>query len=274
MAIIYNFLFQIIFTVGVIAVFGLLIALCRRAFCKIVGDNAYKILIATGVIGTPIHELSHALMCVVFGHKIVEMKLFKPDSDGTLGYVKHSYNPKNLYHQIGNFFIGIAPILGGSGVLFLLMFLLVPGVFSDVSDQLKFMSLLSFNLFEASTYSASLQLFGDIVKEIFHYTNTGNFLWWIFIILSVMIASHMELSTADIKGGLVGLGFLAALLLVVDIILYFVSLSALEAVTGVMTSFSFIIIGFLAIAGIFSGIMVLIGLVVKGITGIVHKVKK
>ena len=65
-----NFIYQLVFTVGVIVVFGLIIALCRKAFYKIVGDNATKILLATGVVGTPIHELSHALMCVVFGHKI------------------------------------------------------------------------------------------------------------------------------------------------------------------------------------------------------------
>ena len=134
-----NFIYQLVFTVGVIVVFGLIIALCRKAFYKIVGDNATKILLATGVVGTPIHELSHALMCVVFGHKITEIKLYQPNStDGTLGYVNHTYNPKNLYHQIGNFFIGIAPILCGSGLLILLMFLMVNDVFTDVMAEIQF----------------------------------------------------------------------------------------------------------------------------------------
>ena len=243
MEILYNFLYQLIFTVGVIVVFGLLITLCRKAFYKIVGENASKIIIATGIIGTPVHELSHALMCVVFGHKVTEIKLYQPDSDGTLGYVNHSYNPRNLYHQIGNFFIGIAPILGGSGVIFLLMYLLVPSIFSEVVDELKFIPLISFNLFEASTYSASLQIFWDIVEDIFGFTNTGSILWWVFIVLSFMIASHMELSTSDIKGGFKGFLFIAALLLIADIIMYFVSMPALEATTSAMTSFSFIIIG-------------------------------
>lgn len=255
-------------------VFGLLITLCRMAFYKIVGENASKIIIATGIIGTPIHELSHALMCLVFGHKITEIKLYKPDSDGTLGYVKHSYNPKNLYHQVGNFFIGIAPIFGGSGVILLLMYLLVPGIFSEVTDELKFIPLISFNLFEASTYLASLQVFWDIVKDIFGFTNTGSILWWIFIVLSFMIASHMELSTADIKSGFKGFLFIAALLLIADIIMYFVSKPALEATTSAMASFSFIIIGFLAIAGIFAGITVLLAFVIKAVIAGIEKVKK
>lgn len=273
MEILYNFFYQLIFTVGVIVAFGLLITLCRKAFYKIVGENASKIIIATGIIGTPVHELSHAVMCVVFGHKIEEIKLYQPDSDGTLGYVKHSYNPRNLYHQIGNFFIGIAPILGGSGVIFLLMYLLVPGIFTEVTDELKFVSLISFNLFEASTYSASLQIFWDIVEVIFGFTNTGSILWWVFIVLSFMIASHMELSAADIKGGFKGFVFIAVLLLIADIIMYFVSMPALEATTGAMTSFSFVIIGFLAIAGIFAGITVLLAFVIKAIIQGISKIK-
>lgn len=272
MEIITNFLYQLVFTVGVIVAFGLIIALCRKAFYKIWGDKATKVLLATGIVGTPIHELSHALMCVIFGHKITEIKLYQPDSkDGTLGYVNHTYNPKNLYHQIGNFFIGMAPILCGSGVLILLMFLMVNDVFTDVMAEIQFVELLSTNFFEASTYEGYFQLFWDIVTDIFDFTNVGNVLWWLFMILALMISSHMELSTSDIKSGLKGFLFIAGLLLIADIILYFVSLPALETVTAAMTSFSLTIAGFLALSAVFSGIQVLLALGVKGITKIAKK---
>ncbi|MGN0819973.1 MAG: metalloprotease family protein [Christensenellaceae bacterium] len=272
MEIITNFLYQIIFTVGVIVAFGLLIALCRKAFCQIVGDNGTKILLITGVVGTPIHELSHALMCIIFGHKIVEMKLYQLNSDdGTLGYVNHTYNPKNLYHQIGNFFIGVAPILCGSGVLLLLMYLFVPSIFSEVMAEFQFIGLLSTDFFDLSTYAGYLDLFGEIVSDIFDFTNSGNILWWIFIVLALMISGHMELSTADIKSGFKGFLFMAGALLVTDIILYFVSISALESVTTAMTSFALYIASFLAISGVFSGVTVLIALAIKGVTKITKK---
>lgn len=272
MEILTNFLYQIVFTVGVIVAFGLLIALCRKAFCKIVGDNGTKILLITGAVGTPIHELSHALMCLIFGHKIVEMKLYQPNAeDGTLGYVNHSFNKRNLYHQIGNFFIGVAPILCGSGVLLGLMYLLVPDVYSEVMAELQFIGLLSTDFLDASTYAGYLDLFWEIITDIFDFTNSGNIFWWIFLILSLMISSHMELSVADIKGGLMGFLYLAGVLLVADIILYFISLSALESVTAAMTSFSLSIASFLAISGIFSGVMVLIALAITGVTKITKK---
>lgn len=272
MDIITNFFYQIIFTVGIIVVLGLLIVLCRKAFCKIVGDNGSKILLITGIIGTPIHELSHALMCLIFGHKITEIKLYQPNSDdGTLGYVKHTFNPKNLYHQIGNFFIGIAPIFGGSGIILLLMYLLVPSVYKEVTTELQFISLLSTDFLDISTYSGYLDLFFEVIKDIFDFTNFANIFWWIFIILALMISNHMELSSADIKGGLKGFLFIAILLLIVDIIIYFISHSALENMTAAMTSFSLSMACFLAISGVFSGVMILIGLAIKGIAKIIKK---
>ena len=170
MEIITSFFFQMIFTVGVIFLFGLLIALCRRAFCSVVGgDLGTKILLVTGIIGTPIHELSHALMCLIFGHRIEEIKLYDPDSDtGTMGYVSHSCNERNIYHQIGQFFIGIAPILGGSGVILLLMLIFTPDVHAEVMDEFLFIGLLPTDLFDPSMYTGFIGIFWDVVCDIFN----------------------------------------------------------------------------------------------------------
>lgn len=72
-------------------------------------------------IGTPIHELSHMIMCVLFMHKVEKFNLLclNPNSE-VLGYVYHSYNKKNFIARIGNLFIGTAPILIGFIVVFII----------------------------------------------------------------------------------------------------------------------------------------------------------
>lgn len=267
MEIITNFLYQLIFSVGILVAFGVLIYILLKLFCKITGSTGTKILLITGVIGTPVHELSHALMCIIFGHKVIEIKLYQPNSnDGTLGYVKHTFNPKNLYQQIGNFFIGVAPIIFGSGILLLLMYSFVPSIYSLVTSELQFVSLLSTDFFDFSTYAGYFDLFLEIFYDIINFNNFDNIWWWIFIVLAIMISSHMELSITDIKEGLKGLLFVSGALLITDIVIYFAYYPFLESITTAMTSFAVSIASFLAISVIFLGIMVFIALSIK--TGI------
>lgn len=271
MEIVLSFLYQMLFSVGLIVCFGFLISFCRRSFVNMTGDTGCQILLISGAVGTPVHELSHAAMCLLFGHRIEKIKLYHPNSDdGTLGYVHHSFHPHNLYHQIGNFFIGVAPILGGSGVLYLLMLLMAPDAYDSVSLSFEAIPSMSTSLASWDTYSGFFSLMWSVVSSVFHYSNMDSVLWWIFIVLAIMISSHMELSKADIKGGLVGLGFLAALVFLVDLIVGVISRAALGAVTNAITSFSLYIVGFLSISVIFCGLMVLITMLIKGIRAIFH----
>ena len=110
----------LLFLVGVLPwiviafIMQLLSNLIRKSLAKIFGIQGYIYLTCPGVM---VHEIGHALFCVIFRHKIVEMKLFSPEEDGTLGYVNHSYNPNSFYQRIGNFFIGTGPIWFGIVVL-------------------------------------------------------------------------------------------------------------------------------------------------------------
>src|SRR6185437_12024785 len=89
----------------------------RNRAAWVLNFDAYTTLTAPGVA---IHELGHAFFCLIFRHKIVKMKLFSPQSDGTLGYVQHSYNPASTYQKFGNFFIGTGPIWFGTLLVYLI----------------------------------------------------------------------------------------------------------------------------------------------------------
>lgn len=258
MVFIQNFLFQLLFSVGIIIIFGFIIAELNRAWCNMLGSKGIVAMRITGVIGTPVHETGHAIFCIIFGHKITDIKLYSMDtSTGVLGYVNHSYNKKNIYQQVGNFFIGIGPIIFGSLVLMLLMFLLIPNTFKAVFSTLNQIDNLTFNVFDGETYAGMLSLFASIFTAVFSFGNFANWLWWVFIILGMSIATHMTLSNADIKGSVWGFVVLILLYAVVDFVLYLISPNLLIKATAYIVKFSFYIISLLTI-----GVIILLVLLV------------
>ena len=69
-----------------------------------------------------------------FKHKINDIKLFNTKSD-TIGYVLHSYDSRSWYQQMGNFFIGVGPIIIGTLIVYLLFILLAPELKSNVFEN-------------------------------------------------------------------------------------------------------------------------------------------
>jgi len=87
----------------------------------LIGEKPFLYLTAPG---TAIHELSHAIFCLVFFHKIKSITLFQMGKDNLLGCVVHTYNPRNPWHQVGNFFIATGPIWLGCAALYGLLLLM------------------------------------------------------------------------------------------------------------------------------------------------------
>jgi hypothetical protein len=80
--------------------------------------SARKLTRLTGYIGVPVHELSHALVCVLFGMRITKMAFYQPNSaTGTLGFVEYRYSPYSMKHALGMALQGIAPLLAGAAVI-------------------------------------------------------------------------------------------------------------------------------------------------------------
>ncbi len=258
-----GFFIQLFSTAGIIFIFGWLIALLRRAFCAVSGRSGPKILLATGIVGTPIHELSHALMCLLFGHKITEIKLYQPKApNGALGYVSHTYSKKNIYHQIGNFFIGTAPIILGGGVIVLLMLLLIPDSFDTVKGEIEILSLADMSDLPIAEFFSFIW---SAIVAVFSAENLSSTGGWVFIVLALMISSHMEMSGPDIKSGLKGLLFLSILLLLVDGVMYLLSPEAFALINSIAVSFGLIIAALLSISILFLTWLLLIAILFRGI---------
>ena len=227
---------QLMWILGTLFVFGFILYLLARftrtTYAKTVG---WKLdVVATGWIGTPVHELGHALFCLIFRHKIVEMKLFSPNAtDGTIGYVNHSYDKASIYQRIGNFFIGVGPIIFGAVVLYAALYYLLPNakeVMAGIDAQSKVMAHANQSSFGAIFDSLRGTAIATL-DSLFTWSNFSHLLFWVFLYVAVCVSSHMELSPPDIKGALSGL---------ITIVLFFFLVNTiimLLEVTGVSSHF-------------------------------------
>ncbi len=267
-----NLLFQIINFIVIIYFCGYFISILNKLFYKLVKNKI--VMYATGIVGTTIHELSHAVMCKIFFHKIVDMKLYQIDEENhTLGYVKHTYNPKNIYQLLGCYFIGIAPIICGSTIIWFASKFFLPNTFTELNEYINTWSIIqsngiSVNLF-IYFFDTIIGIFTSIISEI-SFTNLSI----IFVIITLCIALHMNLSREDIKNSLKSIPLLIGIIILVNLIMFFIFKNLYnEFIKIIYISGSFIIC-LMVIAIIFSIIYVIIGLSVKGTATLVKFIPK
>jgi hypothetical protein len=171
----------------------------------------------TGWLGAPIHELSHALACLIFKHKVTEIALFQPDrQSGRLGYVQHSWSKGNWYQEFGNVFIGIAPLVGGSVALVALLWIFYPDAARAAMESAQL----------ASSSDDSTSAFGRVLESIrvmggtiFQWSHLFTAKFWVFNYLVLCIGSHMAPSGSDYKGASRGTLMLGLLLGLVALVL-------------------------------------------------------
>ncbi len=183
--------------VTLVSLLHLLERVTLRQLAKRLG---WRAVLWTGWIGTPLHELSHAAMCLVFRHRIDKLVLFEPDlQSGRLGYVQHSYNPKNRFQQLGNVFIGVAPIVGGTAALCLLLFLFFPDAANAAVETDEIATAM-----HGQELVLVLQFLGsrcaEVLSRIVNWNSLITLRLWVFLYLVLCIGTHMAPSKSDYQG--------------------------------------------------------------------------
>jgi len=247
-----------LYMTGMIIFVGFILGVLRKHsvenFQRSFGWNAVAI---TAIIGVPIHEISHAILCVLFGHKITKLVLIqKRDESGVLGYVNHAYNPNNVYQQAGNFFIGVAPIFGGVSAIIALMYTIIPKTYNEFIS----ISMNNLHITKISyvALNAILNSYIDLIKIIFSFKNFTNPYFILFLFLAICISSHISLSSADIKGASKGLFIIFFIILGINI-LGFSKFVMAESIL----KYNIVLIGFLIVSLIFSSITYFVSLLLS-----------
>lgn len=250
--------FTFLLTLGIIGSF-IILGFILGFFEKKTSKNFYnkfgkKFIIITGIIGTSTHELGHYIMCKIFLHKVSSIKLcsFKLEGDN-LGYVSHSYNKKSIYQRVGNFFIGIGPILFGTFVISLLFYLLYPNKVITILNSIDYNNYLNLaGNFNSITFFKELGQDALIMlKNVLAFSNFFEIKFWIFLFIALSISIHMSLSTADLKNSIDGILFILLLSFFVSLIIMFLGISLSNWLQYIII-YNLMIISFLMISLIFS----------------------
>ena len=236
---------------------------------KLFGEKAYLYLF--GWLGTSVHELGHAIFCPPFGHKITEMKLFTVNpKNGSLGQVVHSYNKKSIYQNIGNFFIGLGPILLGCTMLFITTYFIFG--FSEKVDQKIEIPL---NIFTSLTVLkiVVINIWHIISQYTFWIISNSSIQWWKIVVVSYIIysiGSSITLSPSDIKSAASGLIYFIAFLLLFNTLTLWIgdfTLSFFKKSGSFLSYFYFLIILSMIVNFVFICVLILANLVKTTISG-------
>ena len=181
-------------------------------------------ILFTAWIGTPIHELGHIFFAKIFRHKLGNMHFFRPNkTTGELGHVEHSYEKRSIYQQIGNFFIGAAPMIFGSAILVALLYFLVPNatdIFTPLTEN-------------NTSVFYSIQ---HILQQLFAMTNLTSYSFWIFLYLSFCISAHIAPSKQDRRGMWKGFFWMVLILIFLNIIPLLLKIDIIQYVSRIYAS--------------------------------------
>lgn len=195
-------------TVGIFLIFGLLFKLLSSEIQKLeidlFGLFSYIIIYPFVII----HELSHLIMAIIFTNRITEVKLLNFSNDNTLGYVSFSkvnsnFKIRNLYQNIGDFYVGLAPIIIGSGLFLIISKFINNDLFNSIIKLSE----------KNETIFDLLASFKNVNN--LHYIFNFNFILVILIIFS--ISSLFLLSKSDWEGCLQGIPYLVMTMFVVNV---------------------------------------------------------
>ena len=190
-------LLMILLFIAITYIYGLIYVFIGNFVSKEIQRNfGWKGFCIFGAIGVPFHEFTHWIMCKLFLHKVTKVEFFRPKKgkeDHVLGYVEHEYK-KTKFRQMGNFFIGAAPMMLGTGLIILLFRILYPEAF-EILEPLG-LNIIGFK--EMIANSMKFLLF------IFKSSNIFSWKFLVFILFLIAISAHIDMSWVDIKGSLSG----------------------------------------------------------------------
>lgn len=180
----------------------------ERYGASLLGERAFLYLFTAP--GTVVHEGSHVVAALLCGHRVDHVRWFDPRArHGVLGQVQHSYAPWNVWHQIGNLAIGIAPVVVGAALIVVAAHLLLGIPLVATPSMLAHSP-------ESLLASAQVSMRGEFTRLIEFVRQAWALQpWWrwgAFGFVTVAVGGGMRLSGSDLAGAARGAAVLVIVL--------------------------------------------------------------
>lgn len=267
MRLIWNYIRITLYPVAPILICGLIAWACLQLYVRLLGRGGYQLRMAASVIGTPVHELGHAMMCVIFGHKIVEMVLWQHGTDdGCQGYVSHSHDHSNLYQQVGCLFVSTGPIFSGMAVLSLLLMIFFPNTWSTHISAV--VSLVEADASVLAGIFSGLRMIPDMFAEL---TCGPAALGRIVVVLVMLsVSTSVTLSPGDIRNAVHGVGPYLMVTLAVTVVVTVLGRGVTGVVVGALETFSVFLMAMFSLVLVFAAAQVAVALVIRWVLELVR----
>lgn len=176
-----------------------------------------KVYLAATAMSTVLHELSHAIMCFLFLHRIESMAIFSFDPvTGRSGFVRHNWDNGSVYQTAGNFFIGIAPMLAGVPLL------LMSGAACGIRTGSAFGLQLAWA--DGTTHWTGTAVIRSVmapllsgITGVFTVDNFTNPYFYVYLPVAFILCRSMAPSLQDLRGSGTGAAALGVLLFLVNV---------------------------------------------------------
>ncbi len=183
----------------------------------------WRSLLLTGWIGTGFHELCHLACCKLLGLRVVDYKLYQPDTrTGTLGYVYFVQDKKGAGNALKRMFVGTAPLFFGlvalTGGLFALGWRTAAVTETFVPTGSFFLLL----------FRRTAESFTGLLRS----EHLSSPVFWIWSYGSLAVGLHMAPSKADLKNTAWGFGLILAMIATA---LFFLQLFSAQAAQKTMS---------------------------------------
>lgn len=247
-----------------IALLSKLAAYVTRLAYLAIGRYFYLLLF--GWLGTTVHELGHAIFAMIFGHKIVRFHPFRPDPKaGTLGSVLIAHDTNSIYQQVGRFFVGIAPIVFGTSLIFAALLILFQ---TEMADLIQSVSSLS-DTAESGAAALAFQTLAycaAILRFLFMPEHLADWRFYLFLYLTFAIGSSIHLSDSDIRSASAGFGILIVLFLLFNLVTLWQGDFAAGAFELISRSYAFfyVILGLVLALNLLAALLLLVPALVLG----------